>query len=442
MAERVSLLLFLAGLLVCIVTGFSILYALAFGLICFFTYGLTKKHTVKQMLSMIWSGISTAKTILIVFVLIGVLTSVWRSAGTIPYLIYHAVGLIQPDYFVLYTFLLCSGMSFLLGTSFGTAATMGVICMTIAQSLGINPMLSGGAILAGVYFGDRCSPMSSSALLVSTLTKTDIYRNLVLMFKTAAVPFALTCIFYVVAARGSIHAGSAASLELFTEHFRMSWPVALPAVVILLFSLLRINVKTAMAVSIGVGMLVCIFVQEIPLIKLLPSLWFGYSSSNAELAALLNGGGIVSMARVTLIILISTSYYGIFKNTELLSGVKQMIQQAAQRITPLGAVLATSVFMNTIACNQTLATMLTFQTCEEVMPDQQKLAITLENTVIVLAPLIPWSIAGGLPLTTIGAPTSSIFFAFYLYLIPICHVVYELFLSKWIRRPAAVPKNG
>lgn len=439
MAERISLSLFLAGLLVCIFTGLSILYALTFGLISFFVYGLWKKHTIKEMLLMMWSGILTAKTILIVFVLIGVLTSVWRSAGTIPFLIYHAVGFIDPNYFVLYTFLLCSAMSFLLGTSFGTAATMGVICMTIAQSLGIDPMLSGGAILAGVYFGDRCSPMSSSALLVSTLTKTDIYRNIILMVKTAAVPFSLTCILYVITARGSVNTDSAASLELFAEHFNMSWTVALPALVIIVFSLLRINVKTAMAVSILVGSILCITVQGIPLSKLLPSLFFGYSSTDAQLAALLNGGGILSMARVTLIILISTSYYGIFKNTELLSGVKQMIQQAAQRITPLGSVLCTSLFMNTIACNQTLATMLTFQTCEEVMPDQQELAITLENTVIVIAPLIPWSIAGSLPLVTVGAPTSSILFAFYLYLIPICHVAYKLFFEKLLRRkPAAI----
>lgn len=76
------------------------------------------------------------------------------------------------------SFLLCSLVSFLTGTAFGTAATMGVICMTMAKSMNVSDVLAGGAILAGIYFGDRCSPVSTSALLVSELTKTDLYENL------------------------------------------------------------------------------------------------------------------------------------------------------------------------------------------------------------------------------------------------------------------------
>ena len=80
--------------------------------------------------------------------------------------------------YVLVTFLLCCVISALTGTAFGTAATMGVICTTMAGSMGIPILYSGGAVLAGSFFGDRCSPMSTSALLVSTVTKTDLYRNI------------------------------------------------------------------------------------------------------------------------------------------------------------------------------------------------------------------------------------------------------------------------
>ena len=38
---------------------------------------------------------------------------------------------------------------------------------------------------------------------------------------------------------------------------------------------------------------------------------------------------------------------------------------------------------------------------------------------VVVAPLVPWSIAGGVPLASIAAPTASIFFACYLYLLPL-----------------------
>ena len=51
---------------------------------------------------------------------------------------------------------------------------MGVITLSIGETLGISPLYSGGAILSGTYFGDRMSPVSTSALLVSVLTGTDI----------------------------------------------------------------------------------------------------------------------------------------------------------------------------------------------------------------------------------------------------------------------------
>ncbi len=67
------------------------------------------------------------------------------------------------------TFLLYCGVSVLTGTSFGTAATMGAICMSMAAALCMDLRLVGGAVLSGVYFGDRCSLVSTSASLISEL---------------------------------------------------------------------------------------------------------------------------------------------------------------------------------------------------------------------------------------------------------------------------------
>lgn len=87
---------------------------------------------------------------------------------------------------------------FLIGTSFGTSATMGVICMILANASGTSHILSGGAIMSGIFFGDRCSPLSSSAMLVASVTDTDLYDNIKNMFHSAAVPFAVTCLLYLV----------------------------------------------------------------------------------------------------------------------------------------------------------------------------------------------------------------------------------------------------
>lgn len=192
MLELITLLLFTAILLGCVVFGIPILIALGAGFVIFISYALYKRFTLKQITAMVWSGISQAKTILIIFLLIGMLTALWRCGGTIAYIIYNSIQLINPNYFIVFTFLLCCLVSYLTGTSFGSVSTMGVICMTMGRTLGISTFMMGGAILSGVYYGDRFSPMSSSALLVASITGTDIYRNLKIMLRTSIVPFIIT----------------------------------------------------------------------------------------------------------------------------------------------------------------------------------------------------------------------------------------------------------
>ena len=53
------------------------------------------------------------------------MSAAWRAAGTIPEIVSISASLISPSIFILATFLLCTMMSMLLGTAFGTAATMG-----------------------------------------------------------------------------------------------------------------------------------------------------------------------------------------------------------------------------------------------------------------------------------------------------------------------------
>ena len=84
------------------------------------------------------AGVKTIRNILMTFVIIGFLTGLWRAGGTIPTIVYYASGVIDPALIVLLTFVLNCLLSFLMGTSFGTAATMGLISMTIASTLGAS----------------------------------------------------------------------------------------------------------------------------------------------------------------------------------------------------------------------------------------------------------------------------------------------------------------
>lgn len=419
--------LFCAELLLCVLLEISVVYALLIGLLLFLFHGRRQGFGWRALGEMALSGVKAAKSILLVFLLIGILTALWRACGTIPLIICHAVSLIRPGTLLPAIFLLNCAVSMLTGTSLGTAATMGVVCMTVARSMGISPALAGGAILSGVYFGDRCSPVSTSALLVSELTGTDIYENLRGMLRTALVPFLLSCALYALPCFARGGSGGAPDLwPLFGRVMRLHGSALLPAVLLLALSFLHVDVKKAMSASIAAALLLCLTVQRMPLSDIFAfSLW-GYVSEDPEAAAMLNGGGVASMLRVAVIVCVSSSYTGIFQKIGLLDQIEAGITATSRRITPFGAMLLTSAAVGVIACNQTLTILLTHQICGRTEDDPQALAIDLENTAVVIAPLVPWSIAGAVPLASVGAPLSSIPLAFFLYLLPAVTWIREL----------------
>ncbi|MEI3181206.1 MAG: Na+/H+ antiporter NhaC family protein [Lachnospiraceae bacterium] len=422
-SETAVLIVFAVTLIGSIMAGIPILAALVIGYLIFFAYSLNCGYSAKDIFAMSWKGIKTAKNILLTFLFIGMLTALWRAAGTIPAIVSYCAGLMNPAVMILMAFLLNCLVSVLTGTAFGTAATMGVICMTMAKAVGCNEILAGGAILSGVFFGDRCSPVSTSALLVAELTHTNIFDNIRLMVKTTILPLILTCVFYgvcgiVFPAAGS---GNLSLAESFSSVFRLGLIPILPAVVIMVLSLFRVQVRKAMLASIVTALGVCLFWQHTDPSLIVGILVGGYKSPDPAISSMIDGGGIMSMVRVALIITISSSYSGIFEETGLLNGLKSKMGTVSRKITPFGTILMTSVAAGMVACNQTLATMLVDQICKELEPDPQKFAIDMENSVIVVAPLVPWSIAGAVPLASVSAPLTSIVAAVFLYLLPLWH---------------------
>ncbi len=428
--EWIIIGLFCGALILCIVTGQSVLYALIFGLVLFLAYGRRQGHSLKVLFESAMTGVRAVHNILITFVLIGMLTAFWRASGTIPTIVSYAVRMMHPSLFLPLTFLFNCGISALTGTSFGTAATMGVVCSAMGLSMHIPPVFTGGAVLSGIFFGDRCSPVSTSALLVAGLTGTSIYQNIRGMLRSALIPFLLACILYGMTGLLVSHGEAAMDLfDLFSGTFVLHPLTILPAAAVLLLSLFHVGVKVIMMVSIMIAVLLCFFLQQIPAGDIFSIALFGFQPEDPEIAAMVSGGGILSMIRVSAIVCISSSYAGIFEKTRLLEKLHEKVSLVSQKGTPFASVFVTALVSSVIACNQTLTILLTEQLCRETIPDPGKRAVALEDTAVIIPALIPWSIAGSVPLATIGAPVSSVLTAFYLILLP-CWQLLLSFLQK------------
>ena len=361
--NAVVISLFLGGLALCIISGASLLWALAFGLLCFSGHAFRLGFRPREIVGLCGRGVRTIGNILKIFVLIGMLTAVWRSAGTIPYIIHHCLPWVDPAHFHLWVFLLCSLLSLLLGTSFGTASTLGVVFMLLARTAGLDPLMTAGAVMSGIYVGDRSSPMSSSAALVCALTGTSIYDNVRLMWRTSLLPFFLVCLAYVLLP--SARAETLPHVDgLFADGLVLDARALLPAVFMLVPLLLRWDVKKIMACSILAGCVVSLTVQQMSPTALLRCLAYGYEPP---------------------------------AGMEMLAGL------------PVAAV----------SCNQTLGIMLTRQLCAPLWQDRKEMVLPLENGIVLLAAIIPWSIAGSVPCAIMGVGPECLPYAFYLYMVPL-----------------------
>ena len=113
----------MAGSLAC---GYSMLWALAAGFIGFMGVGLRRGFALPALLRMAGRGVRESLIVVRVMLTIGVLTGLWRAAGTFALLTAWGLRLISPSTFILEAFLLSCTLSYALGSSFGTAGTLGV----------------------------------------------------------------------------------------------------------------------------------------------------------------------------------------------------------------------------------------------------------------------------------------------------------------------------
>ena len=434
--------LFLLLLVVCLASGWSVAWALSGGLVLFFLLGLQKGFRPRQLCIMAWEKGCKSLVVIGILLLIGALTGVWRAGGTITFCIVCGIRLITPWAFLLVALLLTAALSYALGTAFGVTSTAGVVLMALARSGGVNELLAAGAILSGVYFGDRCSPASSSASLVAAVTGTKLYQNVKGMFRTGVIPVAITVAVYTVLSFANpIASVDPALMEAMTKTFSLSWPVILPAAAIVLLPLLQIPIQWAMGVSIALAALCAAFFQGCGLGEIVRAAVLGYTPANPILAGVLSGGGVVSMASACAIVMVTSLYSGILEGIGALDRMRSKAVSAAARFGRFPAMIGTALVGLMVFCNQSVSILLSEQLLGGAYENRDELAIDIENTSITLAALVPWSIACSIPLTMLGVGMKALPFSVFLWILPLCYLVTKKFYypgdSRAVREKAA-----
>ena len=378
----------------------------------------------RRVLQMARVGAHTAMPIVVILLTIGMVTGSWRGAGTIVGFVDYGVRLITPRLFLLVAFLVTCVMSYALGTSFGVAGTAGVIFMALARSGNVNPVITAGVLMSGIFFGDRGSPVSSTAVMTANLTGTELMGNVRRMAKSALLPMAVCLAVYaVLSVRNPIGAVDRAVIAAFDHAFSLTPWVFLPAALLLILPLFHVPILLCMGGSILSAVLVGHFAQGAGWGELLKTLALGYKSPDPALAAILNGGGVISMLDTCLIFALACTCSGVFNGTGMLHRLEERISALSGRVGTFPLMIATSLLGSAIFCNQVIAIVLcsTFfrPVFDRLGRSREDLALDMENICITVPAFVPWSIICSVPLKLFGADYRSMLYAVFLYAVPL-----------------------
>ncbi|MCL2496861.1 MAG: Na+/H+ antiporter NhaC family protein, partial [Clostridiales bacterium] len=264
MAGLIGLALTIGFLVAAVLNNIYIGFPLLLGYAYFTAFSLIKGRSIAQIYAVSKEGAKKAFIIIPVLLLIGCVVASWMASGTVGALVYYSLSLISPYLFILFAFLLPSLISMLLGTSFGTVGTIGVILMVLARGGGVDPYITAGAIISGSFVGDRCSPMASLMYLLSSVTETDVQANIKMLVKTTLLPFALAAaLFLLVSLSHPLLAGQSTLRQDISDNFRIGFLSFLPAIIIITLAALKLNVKISLLASAVCAALLAVYTQGI-----------------------------------------------------------------------------------------------------------------------------------------------------------------------------------
>jgi NhaC family Na+:H+ antiporter len=394
------------------------------------------------------SGILHTKEVIYILLMVGLLIPAWTASGTIPYLIDTGLGLLNPTYFVSFSFVFAAGISMMLGTSTGTLSAAGIPLIGMAALLNIPLPLVAGALISGAFVGDRTSPFSSANQLVASSTGMTVKGQFKYLLPTTLLAFGTALIFFVTqdvrgnwnsAALQDNAANHALTAAVYVSNYHYTPWLLLPVVVLLGTNLLRFKTRNGFLVSIGVSILLGTMIQGIDASTWLHHLWSGYTS---ELVPSLHGKGVSSMIDIIILIALAGAYNGILEGTKVIE--PYMVSLFGSSPSLGSATVRTGLFglsLALLSCSQTLPIMMTGRNLLPLWVQRfpkGHLSRVIADAPLIFAPMVPWNLLAILCATIIGVSVESYaLFAVFLWTLPL----YTLVLSYMFDRKSSRSKS-
>lgn len=388
-------------------------------------------------------GIYNALESVIILLLLGILSGVWISSGVVPTLIYYGLRLISPRFFLLSTFVTCSLLSMALG-SWGTAGTVGIAFMGIARTMGISLPLAAGAIISGVYVGDKWSPISDTNNLAASICGVPVMRSIRHMLKVSGPFYIVTAVIYMAA---GLHFGNLApggmeeiarAADALPRYFSIGLMALLPLGLLAICMIKQVPAIPSIAVGIGSSVFYAVAFQHNSLYQMVHVAYGGYISGTGidMIDSLLTTGGLESMMFSVGLIMTAMMFGGILEASGQMEALVKLILKLIKGTAGLlTATMITCLVTNMIMPDQYMAIAFPGRMYAEEYNrrgiDRRELTMAVGISGISTSALIPWNTCGAFMFGALGVKASDYLpFAFFnLIMIPVA-VAYAMMLGR------------
>jgi len=351
--------------------------------------------------------------------LMGGLVATWIVSGTVPAMVYYGLTIITPSIFLLTSCTLCALISLACGSSWTTAATIGIALMGIGTGLGVNPAMTAGSIISGIYFGDRLSPMSDFTNLSSAVTGVNLFDHIRHMIYTSVPALGLALIIYLVLGLGSTHGQDTAIVDsmrtVLAANFNITPWLLLPPALVILMVVFRVPAIPGMIGGIALGCIMYVLFQggaggwKETVDTLLNCINYGASITTGDeyIDSLLNRGGIQGMMGTISLMLFALSYGGMLDEIGSVKTISTYLLKAVKKTGSLVlATIATCICCNALTGDVYISIVLPARMYEDEYRRQglsmKNLSRALEDGACVSSCLFPWNACGAYMTSTLG----------------------------------------
>ncbi len=422
--------------------------------------GLKNGYTWASIEKNIVKGISMSLGACLILLAVGALIGTWMLAGTVPTLIYYGLALLNPSFFYAAACLICAVVAMSIGSSWTTAATVGVALMGVSTGMDMSPAITAGAVISGAYFGDKISPLSETTNLAPAVAGTNLFEHIKYMLWTTIPSFVIALILFLIIGLRENGAESAQRIaemqSLLAESFNLGVHLLIPLFVLLTLAVRKMPAFPAVFIGAILGAIwAALFQIDVvyslseegskdaisALIVIWTALFDGvsFSTPDENLNSLLSRGGMSSMLNTIWLIICAMAFGAVLEGTGLLSRIVSTILKGANSAGAMVTrTILTCIGTNAVTADQYMAIVMPGRMYKEEFEkrglDQLNLSRSLEDGGTLTSPLIPWNTCGAYMHGVLSVhPFEYFVYTFFNLINPIMAVIYAYVGIKILR---------